>query len=220
MTVLIGIDWNRSHTIGLELWRHLKVSNNCLLNFSLGVISHGIVPRGLDYYSDEKYGNFEKGYCFEKARPLIKSVVDACYITPDDGWWKAHNFIEMGIELYIYEKHPELLSLLRKSLANIVLIKKLCKELSFILGKDEDDLERIFAVFRKFVEEGPFDAQILAARYQKQIYFRYNIEAIDLGKCQSIIQKGKEMIVPDIDNFFRVVKEKMSPIWNVLREND
>jgi hypothetical protein len=213
MTILIGIDWNRSHTLGLELWRHLREKNKSLINFSLGVISHGIDPKGLDYYSDEKYRNFEKGYCFEKARPLVKSVVDACYISSGDGWWKAHNFIEMGIELYIYEKHPELLPLLRKSLANIVLVRKLCQELSFILGKDEATLEKIFFAFRKFIEEEPLDAQLLALRYQKQIYFRYNIESIDLMKCQGIIQKGKKLVVSDIEDFFLEVKEQMSPIW-------
>ncbi len=219
VTTLIGIDWNRSHTLGLDLWRHFRVNNSCLTNFPLGVISHGIFPRGLDYYSDEKYGNFEKGYCFEKARPLIKSVVEACYISPDDGWWKAHNFIEMGVELYIHEKRPELLPLLQKSLANVVLIKKLCKELSFILGKDEDSLEKVFAVFRKFLEEEPFDAQVLAVRYQKQIYFRHNIEAIDLSKCQRIIKRGNKMVVTDIEEFFQEVKEKMFPVWNELRED-
>lgn len=216
ITILIGIAWKKSHTLGLELWRHFKEKNNCLINFSLGVITHGIEPRGLDYYSDEKYKDFERGYCFEKARPLVESVVEACYIPSGDGWWKAHNFVEMGIELYIHEKYPHLLPLLLKALENIALIRKLCQDLSFILGKDKADIQKAFLAFRDFVNEEPLDAQLMALRYQKQIYFRHNIEYIDLKKCQSIIEKTRELILSDIEDFFQEVKELMSPLWEKL----
>lgn len=217
ITVSAGIDWNRSHTLGMELWRHLRSNNKCLLNFSLGVISHGIDPKGLDYYSDEKYRDFEKGYCFEKARPLVDSVVEACNLSSDDGWWKAHNFIEMGIELFIYEERPELLPLFRRALDNVPLIAVLCKELALVLVKDETALKRSFTSFRNFFDREHLDAQLLAARFQKQIYFRYNIESIDLVKCQSIIHKGKELIASDIKHFFQEVKEQLSPVMSKLR---
>ncbi|RJX27329.1 MAG: hypothetical protein C4554_04450 [Dethiobacter sp.] len=220
MTILIDIDWNRSHSLGLELWRHFQEKNKDLVDFSLGVISHGIEPKGLDYYSDEKFRSFEKGYCFEKARPLVESVVEACFISSGDGWWKAHNFIEMGIELYIYEKRPELLPLLQKSLADAVLVRKLCQELSSILDRDETTLEKMFSAFKKFFADEPLDAQLLALRYQKQIYFRHNIESIDLVKSRDIIQKAKELVVSDIEDFFLEVKEQMAPIWNEVFEKN
>ncbi|MDO9534713.1 MAG: hypothetical protein Q7J85_05130 [Bacillota bacterium] len=212
VAILSGIEWSESHTLGLCLWENFRGKREELVHFSLGVITHGIKPKGLDYYSDEKYRDFEKGYCFEKARPLVDAVVEACNISPDDGWWKSHNFVEMGIELYLYEKQPELLVSLKKALANNNLITILINDLSPVLKKDKDLLEKVFSTFRKFIEEEPLDAQILALRYQKQIYFRHNIEFIDLAKSQSIINRSKELIGVDIEDFFNEVKEQVSPI--------
>jgi len=220
ITVLVGIDWKRSHTLGLKLWKYFKEKNRFFINFSYGVITHGIEPRGLDYYSDEKYRGFERGYCFEKARPLVDSVVEACYIPSGDGWWKAHNFVEMGIELYVHEKNPYLLPLLLKAFENIALIRNLCKDLSLFLEKEKADMEKAFLSFRDFVKEKPLDAQLMALRFQKQIYFRHNIEYIDLKKAQVIIEKAREMIAADIEDFFLEVKEKLSPLLEQLKKEE
>ena len=180
------------------------------------MISHGIEPKGLDYYSDKKYKDFERGYCFEKARPLVNSVVDACYLPADDGWWKAHNFVEMGIELYVYEKQPELLDLLRKAHANTELVRQLISKLSPILNKSDLSLQKAFATFRQFAAEEPLDVRLMALRYQRQVFYSYNIASIDLPKCQEIIQRGKRLVVPDIEDFFKEVKKMMSPIWKEI----
>jgi hypothetical protein len=89
--------------------------------------------------------------------------------------------------------------------------------LALVLVKDETALKRSFTSFRNFFDREHLDAQLLAARFQKQIYFRYNIESIDLVKCQSIIHKGKELIAPDIKQFFQEVKEQLSPVLSKLR---
>jgi hypothetical protein len=216
VAILSGMEWGESHTLGLSLWENFQGKREELVHFSLGVVTHGIKPKGLDYYSDEKYRDFEKGYCFEKARPLVDAVVDACNISPDDGWWKSHNFVEMGIELYLYEKQPDLLVSLQKALENDNLIAILINDLSPILKKDKDLLEKVFSTFRKFIQEEPLDAQSLALRYQKQIYFRHNIESIDLAKSQSIINRSKELIGVDIEDFFDEVKEQVRPIINEM----
>lgn len=216
MGVVIGLDWNRSHTLGQELWQHFQGEKKDLLNFSLGVLTHGIEPKGLDYYSHKKYRDFERGYCFEKARPLVNGVIEACYLPSGDGWWKAHNFVEMGIELYIYEKQPELLFLLQKALGNAALIRQLVSVLSPFLQKSDFSVQKVFATFRQFVAEEPFDVQLLALRYQRQVFFSHQITSIDLLKCQDIIQKGKKLVIMDIENFFEEVKELMLPIWKEI----
>ncbi|HHT46046.1 MAG TPA: hypothetical protein GX004_01980 [Firmicutes bacterium] len=209
MLILSGITWKESHTLGKQIWRFFRGKQSDLVNFSLGVITHGIEPKGLDYYSDEKYRHFERGYCFEKAKPLIDRVVDACNIASDDGWWKAHNFIEMGVELYINEKHPRLLISLQRAFYNVALIRKLCRELSPLLSRDAEILEKNFSTFKSFIDEEPLDAHLLALRYQRQIYFRHNIESIDLEESRDIIHKGKELVIDDIEDFFSEVKEEV-----------
>lgn len=218
MAIISGIDWEESHRLGFKLWQHFCRKGRPLAYFSLGVISHGVEPPGLDYYSDEKYGSFEKGYCFEKARPLIDDVIKACFISAGDGWWKAHNFIEMGIELYLFDKFPHLLTLLKRTLNNDGLIKIISRELSYLLGKEESLLEKSFLTFRRFVAGEKLDARLLAQRYQRQIYYRHNIASIDLNSCSDIILEGKKLVAPDIQDFFNDVKRLMLPTWQRIQE--
>lgn len=213
--VITGLDWHLCHTRGWVFWQHFQKEDKDLRNFSLGVITHGIEPKGLDYYSDKQYMDFEKGYCFEKARPLVDSVVDACYLPVADGWWKAHNFVEMGVELYIYEKQPELLTLLRQAHANTALVRQLTRSFSPLLNKSELSLQKAFAIFRNAAAE-PFDLQRMAMRYQRQVFYRYNITSINLPKCREIILRSKKLIVPDIEEFFQNVKRMMSPTWKEI----
>ncbi len=218
--ILSGMAWKESHSLGQKIWRLFSEKEEDLLHFSLGVITHGVEPRGLDYYSDEKYKGYEKGYCYEKAKPLISRVVQACNISAENGWWKAHNFIEMGVELYINEKYPRLLTSLRQALNNAPFIGKLCRELSSLLQRDAGLLEESILTFRGFFEEEPLDARLLALRYQRQIYYSHNIASIDLAESRDIIHQGKELAACDLEDFFseagRSVKEY---IRSGLRDN-
>ncbi|MGI6318434.1 MAG: hypothetical protein ACOX1J_06910 [Dethiobacteria bacterium] len=214
--ILSSIGWKESHSLGIEIWRHFRGKEKDLVNFSLGVITHGIEPKGLDYYSDEKYSNYERGYCYEKAKPLINRVVEACNISAENGWWKAHNFIEMGVELYINEKSPRLLTSLQQAFNNTLLIPKLCRVLSPLLHRDAKLLEKSLLTFKSFFEEEPLDARLLALRYQQQIYFRHNIESIDLVESRDIIHKGKELVACDIEVFFSEVSERVNNVLNEL----
>ncbi len=208
-----GFDWHNSHSLGEELRHDFHRDSVGMVNFCRGVISHGITPQGLDYYSDEQYLDYEKGYCYEKARPLVSGVVEACNISPGDGWWKAHNFIEMGVELFVFEKRPELLLHLQDALSRAGLIREICSIIAPSLGKESHLLEKGFLFFKEFIERGPMDAKSLALRYQEHIYLRHSIESVNLVQCEDIIEQAKEIIISDIDNFFSDVRLLMLPIW-------
>ncbi len=209
-----GLEWDNSHSLAEILWKHFRGKGKQLEHFSLGVISHGTEPRGLDYFSDEKYKNYERGYCYEKARSLIDDVVDSCYIAPEDGWWKAHNFIEMSVELHLYQKDPSLLSDLRSALGNSSLITYISRKLEMPLGLNRKVLENSFTLFKGFaVEEDNIDTRVLALRFQNQHYFKHSIESIDLQKCQDLIKRGQKIIATDIEDFFEYAREQMKPVW-------
>jgi hypothetical protein len=209
-----GFEWHYSHSLGQDLWHDFHRSGVGMVNFCRGVISHGITPQGLDYYSDQKYRDYEKGYCYEKARPLVNGVVEACKISSGDGWWKAHNFIEMGVELFVFEKCPELLHYLQEALSNTTLIRNICSKIAPSLGKEGHLLERGYLFFKDFIELGPMDARSLALRYQEHIFLRHSIDSVNLVQCENIIERGKEIIASDIDKFFNDVRMLMLPIWN------
>ena len=213
LVILSGLSWKKSHSLGTEIRRHFQDSGEEKSRFSLGVVSHGIEPRGLDYYSDEKYEDFERGYCYEKARPLVGAVIEACGLSSNDGWWKAHNFIEMGIELYVNKQRPDLISQLQTAFSNLALIDSITRDLSPLLNIEESVLQDCFSKFRRFAVTEPVDARAMALRYQKQIYFRNNIEFIDINQSIGIIEQGERIILPDIELFFHDVRSKMASIW-------
>ncbi len=208
-----GFDWQHSHSLGQDLWCEFHSNGEGMVNFCHGVVSHGIKPQGLDYYSDQQYRDYEKGYCYEKARSLIDGVVEACNISSGDGWWKAHNFIEMGVELFVFEKRPELLHYLHKALSQGTLIREICNKVAPSLGKDRCSLEKGYLFFKEFVERGPMNARSLALRYQEHIYMRYRSNSVNLSQCEDIIERGKSNIISDIDRFFNDVHLLMKPIW-------
>jgi hypothetical protein len=216
IAILSGLDWRTSHSLGGLIRRHFRDGGEEKNHFSLGVMSHGIEPMGLDYYSDVKFGVFERGYCYEKARPLVDVVIEALSVTPEDGWWKAHNFIEMGVELYIYRQRPELLAGLRTAFSNTELMGSLAAELSPLLKIEEDILFNCFERFKRFAVKEPVDAETLAFRYQRQIYFRHRIESINVSQTSSIIEEGERIILPDIEDFFHYVEGKMASVWPVF----
>ncbi len=209
-----GFEWHYSHSLGYDLWHDFYRSDAGMIHFCRGVISHGIAPQGLDYYSDEQYLDYEKGYCYEKARPLIDGVVEACNISIGDGWWKAHNFIEMGVELFVFEKRPELLLYLQEALSRATLIREICGKIAPSLGKDRHLLERGYLYFKDFIERGPMDAKSLALRYQDHIFLRHSIDSVNLIQCEDIIERGKEIVISDIEIFFNDVRLLMVPIWH------
>ncbi len=210
-----GLEWEQSHSLADIIWKHFYGENKNKVSFSLGVISHGVEPHGLDYYSDKKYKDFGKGYCYEKARGLIDEVVDSCYIAPEDGWWKAHNFVEMSVELFLYQKDPSILSILHNSLNNSPLIAFISKELQLPLGLKSKLLENSFSRFKRFAATKNIDARGLAIRFRNQQYFENNhdIVSMDLHKCQELIERGKNDIAKDIEDFFKFVQKQMEPVW-------
>ncbi len=100
--MIIGRYFNhlKAHSRGAEIYRYLR-NNGAFSDFRDGVVTHGFDPKGLDYYGDEKYLDYERGYCFERGRPFVLATVMACNIPYEMGWWKAHNIIEMGVELLV-----------------------------------------------------------------------------------------------------------------------
>ena len=79
--------------------------------FVMGALSHGAEPHGFDWYSDEEYGGrpaSERGYAFQQAVPLAEDAARACGVAADQGWWKAHNLVEMAFEQPLYLATPTL----------------------------------------------------------------------------------------------------------------
>lgn len=193
-------DHLEAHTKAMDIFSFLRKEKS-LLGFGQAAATHGFVPKGLDYYGDEKYLHFEKGYCFEKARALVEETVAACRIPPEMGWWKAHNIIEMGVELLISERGAYGKKI-KKAFFNEKLALEVENKLVRALNKPDIGYSRRVKRFAEVVELDVATPASLAAKYRLQMLYRHRIE-IDVGEVARLIDKAKNIVAADVDEFFR-----------------
>ena len=199
--MLIGGDLNHleAHSRGVEIFKFLE-KHHSLFDFGKAALTHGFDPKGLDYYGDEKYLDFEKGYCFEKARSFVSETIESCNIPPEMGWWKAHNIIEMGVELlvsskgYYYER-------IKSAFTNHSLISEV-DEMLHCLWKNIDlkFMQRVERFSGLIVLEKP-TAESLADKYRLQMHFKHRVE-INTKKVARLIDRAAESVNEDIGDFF------------------
>jgi hypothetical protein len=191
-----------SHGRGAELLVCLREDND-LIDFARGIITHGIVPRGIDYYGDEKYLSFERGYCFEKGRSLIEETIRACNLPPEMGWWKSHNIVEMGIELTIGNSGPygEVLS---KTFTDNQLMNKVSNHISCFYHIDPFIFRRRMQNFANYIDTSRVSAQSLAERYDVQMFVKHRIH-IDTARVAKLILRAAEIVSTDFNDFFLYV---------------
>ena len=206
MIISSNFNHTQAHSIGHELWQILGEDSE-MADLALGAISHGIAPRGLDYFGDEKYSGFERGYCFEKGRLLVDATVEACNIPPQMGWWKAHNIIEMGIELRVSAR-GSYGNTIRQAFNNEDLITQLSELLPGLTGSSEHYLKSRLSGFTGYIEISKPTPLSLAEKYNYQMFIRHKVN-IDIPKVARLIALAAGYIENDIDDFFRVVRQQV-----------
>jgi hypothetical protein len=213
--IIIGDCFNHceAHSKGAEIYDFLVV-NHSLLDFGQAVLTHGITPEGLDYFGDEKYLDYERGYCFERARPLIKETVKACNITPDMGWWKAHNIVEMAIE-YIVGSAGHYSDWLKSAFANHALVSEVGDMLQSLWQDKELDFSRRVERFVGFIELEKPGIEALAEKYRMQMWYRHGAE-VNTKKIAQLIHKAAGIVSDDLEQFFQItsalVKDNLTSV--------
>ncbi|WP_066634651.1 hypothetical protein [Desulfolucanica intricata] len=200
------LDHTTAHHSGQKIFNLLKNHPN-LIEFAKAVITHGIEPHGLDYYGDEKYFDFERGYCFEKGKAIIDETIAACNIPTRMGWWKSHNIIEMGIELLVNDIKP-CGSLIRQAFNNRKLIGTLDKHLMHFHCTGPINLVQKTAFFADYIEIDNITEETLAAKYEFQMITKHNI-LINRKQVACLIEKAAKSVTEDLDEFFDYTAEKV-----------
>lgn len=199
-TVGNSLSYNQTHRQGKRLYQYIKEKDPEFLPFALGVISHGVEPFGLDFFGDEKYLEFEKGYCFEKARSIIQATITVCNLPQRFGWWKAHNFIEMAIELDIASCYPETYGALNQVYEDTELIAWAGELLAdFYYATPQEIMAGIFH-FRNYVLEEGISANKLAVNYNNQMIKRHSIKT-DIEKVEELIIWSRDLIKDSYEDF-------------------
>ncbi|NLI13211.1 hypothetical protein [Pelotomaculum propionicicum] len=200
--MLIGEHFNHceAHCKGVEIYNFLT-KNHALQDFGQAVLTHGFTPEGLDYYGDEKYLDYEKGYSFEKARPFVQKTIEACRIPPEMGWWKAHNIIEMGVELIVgsaghYNEQ------LKSAFTNHALVSEVSEMLQDLWKDKNLRFSGRVKTFTGFIELEKPGVESLAQKYKVQMQYKHKVE-IDTKKVADLIYKAAEAVSTDLQHFFQ-----------------
>lgn len=215
--MIIGHYFNhlQAHSQGIEIYRNLR-NNGAFSDFKNAVVTHGFDPRGLDYYGDEKYLDYERGYCFEKGRQFVLATVMACNIPYEMGWWKAHNIIEMGVELLVslsghYSEKIKSALTSRQLIADV-------DELIQCLWRDADmQFIKRAERFANFVEVGRASPVSLAEKYRVQMRVKHGVE-IDVGAVAALIDRAAEHVSGDIHLFFDDIAKIVENNLTVLQK--
>ncbi|MFZ5647031.1 MAG: hypothetical protein ACOY30_05360 [Bacillota bacterium] len=206
MAIGAGVNRDISHGSGLEMLQYLKTHQE-LYDFAMANITHGVNPGGLDYYGDEKNPPSERGYCFEKGRAIVKSTIKACNIPPEMGWWKAHNIIEMGIEMRI-SSTGNYGQYLHSAFQNTRLIETVSKRLGDFFGQGPLPFVRRMSNFPSYIDLSNSTADSLAAKYDYQMYYKHRIR-INIAEVSRLIDLAAEIVDNDMEDFFRMTIKKV-----------
>ncbi|MDF2521082.1 MAG: hypothetical protein K0R84_1710 [Clostridia bacterium] len=186
-----------THYCGWKLYNHMKQYDS---DFAKAMITHTVNPMGLDYYGDESYKSGYKGYCFQKAKEIAEEVIKACNIPENFGLWKAHNFIEMGIELNVIDADLSLHQDLYKVSQNKSVIDCIAKPVEDYYSLKSGQISESFKRYAEYIELEQPNSSTLAVKYDMQMQSKHGIN-INIEESARIIQSCREIVREDIDEF-------------------
>lgn len=204
-----GLQWEQTHRCGAALYDFLRTRAPAGLPFAVGVISHGVAPAGLDYYGDQQYGSFRRGYAFEEARPYADRVAAICRLPPEMGWWKAHNFVEMALEWLVARRHPDLEAQARQAFAHSADLSFLSAPLATFFECPGLDLVQSLPAMLPFLVLEGITPAALAERYQRQVRLKHGVETIDVEAAAGLIAEVAEVIRPRCWEFLEDALDKI-----------
>jgi hypothetical protein len=207
-----SLGYKQTHYCGYELYNYL--SSSCS-SFAKAMITHTVYPRGLDFYGDECYRE-NKGYCFQKGQLIVDKVIEVCNIPEEMGLWKAHNFIEMAVELDIADRNQWLYKELRTAFEDSSSIKNAAEPIEKYYNLKRNDIIEAYKVFSQYIEMESYDSNTLALKYDLQMKSKHGI-GIKVEKASELIQSCRTIINADIEEFFEYSEES---VCNMLKGGD
>ena len=175
--------------------------------FVQGALSHGVEPHGFDWYSDEEYGGLpasERGYAFQRGRQLAERAAMACGVDVSQGWWKAHNLIEMAFERRLFTERPGRGERIGSACADAALVEHISTYLAEHFGQPADALAVPIRRFSQVVELRPATVESLARAYATQTRLRHPGAQPDETALAHLIGEAEAIVAPDADEFLRV----------------
>lgn len=196
----LGMGRNVGHELGNDLYYYTLAQEEAMLDFPLGVLTHGTSLPGLDTYADENYHGTERGFCFTEGEKIAAEVENICHVPPNMANWKAHNFIEIGFDIITTQKFPEI-----RERAEAVLLAEPSKELlAYLSGYLQVAEGQIAEMFREVPKQFCFDGNNIeefTRKYLLSLERRHGIVGGSVKEAMTITEKAMEIVAPQYDDF-------------------
>jgi hypothetical protein len=190
--------------------------------FVVGAQTHGSVPHGFDWYSDEAYGAAPaaaKGYAFQRGRPLADATAAACALPPEYGVWKAHNIVEMACDLALHAADPGLSDRFALALADHDLMASVAVPLAAFYGHAAEELAAAMRGFAQWWDR-PVSAAVMARTYARQLRAKHGVGNSDEAALASLIERAGAIVADDRDTFLTHSRAQVRQMLDTLGARD
>ena len=162
IAVCAGIDRDYAHRMGQDFYYWCKANDHSALPLAQGIISHGVDPKGVDYYADEYWPGYPKGWCFMLGEAYLEQVAQVTKLPADFIWWKAHNFVEISYELITDQDHPDIKDKILAAINDQTVVANTAEILSAFHNTEKNKIIDAFALLPKIFSLEKITAQNLA----------------------------------------------------------
>lgn len=210
-----GMNRDKAHQMGEDFHTWCKKNVPKGLPLSIGIASHGINPCGVDYFSDEFWPGYKKGWCFLQGEKYMSQVAKATHLPENLIWWKAHNFVEMSYELITDSDYPQIKDELLAALHDTEAKKTAAKILSEYSGVAAELIVDTFSNAPNIFAIEDISAEKLAFKQDLSYKIRHNIHDADTeAMAELITQMSKELH----GGYYPFIKEVISFTAQALRD--
>jgi hypothetical protein len=213
----IGITRDEAHRMGADFCRWCAIEAPDILPLARGIISHGALPFGVDYYADEYWPDCEKGWCFEQGKPWIDRIMSVTHLPERLAWWKSHNFVEMSYELLTIEQYPFIGANIMAALNDDAVLAYAATNLNRYTGKDTELIIDMFRQAPQIFALEEICPKTLAKRQEAAFRRRHNIYDANIEGMVVLLTEMTEVLRP---GYALYMGEMTSLVSKMLKEND
>lgn len=186
--------------------------------FVAGVLTHGSEPHGFDWYSDEQYraAPEKRGYAFQHGLAIASETARACGIAPEQGWWKAHNLVEIAFERPLYLALPSLGERLALACGDDALRLQIANHLSRFFHTSAGALETPMRRFPEIVQLRPASIEAEAEIYALQVRLKHSGAQPDVPALAALIDWAEQDIAADKHDYLTTCVQQVGEMLTTM----
>ena len=210
LAVGVGMDRNQAHEMGDDFFKWCMDNNPEGKELAWGILLHGSTPKGVDYYADEFWPGYHKGWCFKIGKHYEPQVAQVTKLPENYTWWKSHNFVEMSYELITDKTYPHLKEELLEAVRTPSSIEAAAQILSQYTGVDPKDIYRVFSRVPTTFAIEDVSPQLLSQKQCVSFNRRFNHYDADPVAMAELLKIMQAELADSYNEFMGFVEEQVA----------